>query len=79
MILLINNPMVEAYPVDYVNDPKVVMKNSKLVCINSCVEIDLMGQVCAESVGVRQISGVGGQVDFMRELVWLMEENLFLL
>lgn len=61
-----NNPMVEAYPVDYVNDPKVVMKNSKLVCINSCVEIDLMGQVCAESVGMRQISGVGGQVDFMR-------------
>ncbi|MFL0196094.1 acetyl-CoA hydrolase/transferase family protein [Clostridium sp. WILCCON 0269] len=61
-----NNPMVESYPVDYVNDPMVVMKNSKMVCINSCVEIDLMGQVCAESVGIKQISGVGGQVDFMR-------------
>lgn len=61
-----DNPMVESYPVDYVNDPRVIMQNYKMVSINSCVEIDLMGQVCAESVGRKQISGVGGQIDFIR-------------
>lgn len=61
-----NNPMVETYPVDYVNDPTVIMKNSKMVSINSCVQVDLMGQVCSESIGMKQISGVGGQVDFVR-------------
>ncbi|MCI1944559.1 acetyl-CoA hydrolase/transferase family protein [Clostridium luticellarii] len=61
-----NNAMVESYPVSYVNDPMVIMKNYKMVCINSCVEVDLMGQISAESLGLRQISGVGGQIDFMR-------------
>lgn len=61
-----NNPMLEMYPVDYVNDPTVIMKNSKMVSINSCVQVDLMGQVASESVGLKQISGVGGQVDFVR-------------
>jgi len=61
-----NNPMVEMYPVDYVNDPTVIMKNSKMIAINSCVQVDLMGQVASESVGLKQISGVGGQVDFVR-------------
>jgi 4-hydroxybutyrate CoA-transferase len=61
-----DNPMVESYPVDYVNDPTVIMKNYKMVSINSCVQVDLMGQICSESVGIRQISGVGGQVDFVR-------------
>jgi len=61
-----NNPMVEAYPVDYVNDPTVIMKNYKMVSINSCVQVDLMGQVCSESIGMKQISGIGGQVDFIR-------------
>ncbi|MCH3964796.1 MAG: 4-hydroxybutyrate CoA-transferase [Clostridium sp.] len=61
-----NNPMVETYPVDYVNNPLVIMKNSKMVSINSCVQVDLMGQVCSESIGLKQISGVGGQVDFVR-------------
>lgn len=61
-----NNPMVEIYSVDYVNNPTVIMKNYKMVCINSCVQVDLMGQVCSESIGLKQISGVGGQVDFIR-------------
>lgn len=61
-----NNPSVSLNPVDYVNDPRVICQNDNVVSINSCVEVDLMGQVCAESVGLKQISGVGGQVDFVR-------------
>ena len=61
-----NNPAVEMAPVDFVNDPKVVMQNDNLVSINSCVQVDLMGQVASESIGLKQISGVGGQVDFVR-------------
>ncbi|NMM61719.1 acetyl-CoA hydrolase/transferase family protein [Clostridium sp. P21] len=61
-----DNPMVEMYPVNYVNNPTVIMKNYKMVSINSCVQVDLMGQVCSESIGSKQISGVGGQVDFVR-------------
>ncbi len=61
-----NNPQVEVYPVEYVNDPVVIAQNDNMVCINSCVQVDLMGQVASESVGLRQISGVGGQVDFVR-------------
>lgn len=61
-----NNPEVELYPVDYVNNPVVVMKEDNMVSINSCVQIDLMGQAASESIGSTQISGVGGQVDFVR-------------
>jgi 4-hydroxybutyrate CoA-transferase len=61
-----DNPEVEMYPVDYVNDPRVIMQNDNLVSINSCVQVDLMGQVVSTSVGLKQISGVGGQVDFVR-------------
>nr|WP_207755278.1 acetyl-CoA hydrolase/transferase family protein [Clostridium pascui] len=61
-----NNPMVEMYSVDYVNNPCVIMQNNKMVSINSCVQVDFMGQVASESVGLMQISGVGGQVDFVR-------------
>ena len=61
-----NNPAVAMYPVDYVNDPYVIGQNDNLVSINSCVQVDLMGQVCSESIGFKQISGVGGQVDFVR-------------
>jgi 4-hydroxybutyrate CoA-transferase len=61
-----DNPMVEMHPVDYVNDPTVIMKNDNIVSINSCVQVDLMGQVVSETVGATQISAVGGQVDFVR-------------
>jgi 4-hydroxybutyrate CoA-transferase len=61
-----NNPMVEMYSVDYVNDPDIIAQNNKMVCINSAVQIDFMGQVNAECIGQTQISGVGGQVDFVR-------------
>ena len=61
-----NNPLVEMYPVNYVNNPIVIMKNYKMVSINSCLQVDLMGQVCSECIGSKQISGVGGQVDFVR-------------
>lgn len=61
-----HNPDLEMRPVDYVNDPTVIARNDNLVSINSCVQVDLMGQVASESVGLKQISGVGGQVDFVR-------------
>ena len=61
-----NNPAVAMYPVDYVNDPYVIGKNDNLVSINSCVQVDIMGQVVSTSAGLRQISGVGGQIDFVR-------------
>lgn len=61
-----DNPSVVLRPVDSVNDPRVICQNDNVVSINSCVEVDLMGQVCSESIGLKQISGVGGQVDFVR-------------
>lgn len=51
---------------DYVNNPTVIAQNSKMVSINSAVEVDLTGQVCADSIGRKIISGVGGQIDFIR-------------
>lgn len=61
-----DNPSIKIMPVDYVNNPIEIMKEDNIVCINSCVQVDLMGQVCSESIGATQISGVGGQVDFIR-------------
>lgn len=61
-----HNPDVEVYPVDYVNDPFIIGKYDKMVCINSALQVDLMGQVNAEMIGNCQFSGVGGQVDFVR-------------
>lgn len=61
-----HNPDVELWPVDYVNNPFIIAQNDNLVSINSCVQVDLMGQVASESIGLRQISGTGGQVDFVR-------------
>lgn len=61
-----DNPSVLQLEIDYVNNPNIIARNPKVVAINSAVEIDLTGQVCADSVGHRIISGVGGQMDFMR-------------
>ena len=61
-----DNPAVYMASADYTNDPYVIAKNDNLVSINSCIQVDFMGQVSAESIGTMQISGVGGQVDFVR-------------
>ncbi|MCT4619618.1 MAG: 4-hydroxybutyrate CoA-transferase [Marinisporobacter sp.] len=61
-----NNPTVELHPVDYVNNPCVVMQNENIISINSCIQVDLMGQIVSESIGLKQFSGVGGQVDYIR-------------
>lgn len=61
-----NNPIVELHPTDYVNDPFNIARNDKMVAINSALQVDLTGQVCADSIGPVFYSGVGGQVDFMR-------------
>lgn len=61
-----HNPDVELRPVDYVNNPFVIMQNDNLVSINSAVQVDLYGQTASESIGSKQISGIGGQVDFVR-------------
>ncbi|NPV70275.1 MAG: acetyl-CoA hydrolase/transferase family protein [Firmicutes bacterium] len=61
-----DNPMVSMYSVDYTNDPWVIAKNDNLVAINSTLQVDLQGQCCSESIGFRQYSGTGGQVDFIR-------------
>lgn len=61
-----NNPAVMMFSVDYTNDPFVVSQNEKMVSINSALQVDFTGQVCADSIGSRQYSGVGGQVDFVR-------------
>jgi acyl-CoA hydrolase/GNAT superfamily N-acetyltransferase len=61
-----NNPMVEFHPTEYVNDPFVIAQNERMVSINAALEVDLTGQVCADSLGPLFYSGVGGQVDFVR-------------
>jgi len=61
-----NNAMVELHPTDYINDPFVISQHKRMVAINSALQIDLTGQVCADSIGTRLYSGAGGQVDFIR-------------
>ena len=61
-----DNPSFEFMDVEHVNYPINIMKNKKMVAINSAIEIDLTGQVCADSIGTYQFSGIGGQMDFMR-------------
>lgn len=60
-----NNPACASYPVNYTNDPRAIAINSKVFGINNAIEVDLFGQVCSESSGVRQITGTGGQLDFI--------------
>ncbi len=60
-----DNPLCEFHRQEYVNDPFVIAQNEKMVAINSAIEVDLTGQVCADSIGPKLYSGVGGQVDFI--------------
>ncbi|MDQ3017535.1 MAG: 4-hydroxybutyrate CoA-transferase [Bacteroidota bacterium] len=61
-----DNPQVGFLTIDYVNDTRVIRSNPKAVSVNSAIEIDITGQICADSIGTYQYSGVGGQMDFMR-------------
>ena len=61
-----DNPAFNFLDIDYVNDPHIIRRNDRMVAINSAIEIDLTGQVCSDSIGTYQFSGVGGQMDFMR-------------
>jgi acetyl-CoA hydrolase len=61
-----NNPIIELHPTEYVNDPFVIAQNEKMISINSAIEVDLTGQVAADSIGPKFYSGVGGQLDFVR-------------
>jgi acyl-CoA hydrolase len=61
-----DNPQVLVLDIDYVNDTAVIRTNPKVTAINSAIEIDLTGQVCSDSIGTYQYSGIGGQMDFMR-------------
>ena len=61
-----DNPAFAFLDIDYVNDPHVIRRNPKVIAINSAVEVDLTGQICADSMGMYQYSGIGGQMDFMR-------------
>jgi acetyl-CoA hydrolase len=60
-----DNPIIELHPTEYVNDPFIIAQNERMVAINSAIEVDLTGQVCADSIGPRLYSGVGGQLDFI--------------
>lgn len=61
-----DNPLVAMLDIAYVNDVEVIRRNPRVTAINSAIEVDLTGQVCADSIGTRQFSGVGGQMDFIR-------------
>lgn len=61
-----DNPAFAFLDIDYVNNPHVIRRNPKVIAINSAIEVDITGQVCADSIGTTQYSGIGGQMDFMR-------------
>jgi acyl-CoA hydrolase/RimJ/RimL family protein N-acetyltransferase len=61
-----NNPSIEFHPTEHTNDPFIIAQNDKMIAINSAIEVDLSGQVCADSLGPMFYSGIGGQVDFVR-------------
>ncbi|MGE5643486.1 MAG: acetyl-CoA hydrolase/transferase C-terminal domain-containing protein, partial [Byssovorax cruenta] len=60
-----DNPLIELHRTEYVNDPYIIAQNERMVAINSAIEVDLTGQVCADSIGPKLYSGVGGQLDFI--------------
>lgn len=60
-----DNPLIEFHRTEYVNDPFVIAQNDRMVAVNSAIEVDLTGQVCADSIGPKLYSGVGGQLDFV--------------
>lgn len=60
-----DNPLIEMHPTEYVNDPFIIAQNDRMVAINSAIEVDLTGQICADSIGPKLYSGVGGQLDFI--------------
>ncbi|MEA1960644.1 MAG: acetyl-CoA hydrolase/transferase C-terminal domain-containing protein [Bacillota bacterium] len=64
------NPGVEFYPVDYINNSHVISLNDNVFSVNSAIQVDLMGQVCAETIRGKQFSGIGGQMDFVRGAAW---------
>lgn len=61
-----DNPIFELHPTEYINDPFNVARNDKMMSINSALEVDITGQVCADSIGTKFYSGAGGQLDFVR-------------
>ncbi len=61
-----DNPMIEMKESSFTNDTAIIRKNPKVTAVNSAIEVDLTGQVCADTIGTRQFSGVGGQMDFIR-------------
>jgi acyl-CoA hydrolase len=61
-----DNPIIKSLDIGYVNDPRIISLNPKVTAINSAIEIDLTGQVCSDSIGTFQYSGIGGQMDFIR-------------
>ena len=61
-----DNPFIEMRACDYVNDVSIIKQNKRMVAINSAIEVDVTGQVCADSIGAKMYSGVGGQIDFIR-------------
>jgi len=64
------NPAVEFYPVDYINNSYLIAQNDKVFSVNSALQVDLQGQVCAETINAKQYSGIGGQMDFVRGATW---------
>ncbi len=60
-----DNPMIELHRSEYVNDPFIIAQNDRMVAVNSAIEVDLTGQICADSIGPKLYSGVGGQLDFI--------------
>jgi len=73
-----NNTDFEGRPLSFVNDPYIIAKNDGLISINGCLNVDLYGQVNSESIGTRQISGTGGQLDFATGAVMAKGGKAFL-